>query len=82
MQLSMTNDPISVGTWIMLGIAGLLFVFSIVVAVIGYSDRRLPIELRDKDLDRKLERIGFPIKILGAAAVAIVGIMNITGWKL
>jgi hypothetical protein len=78
----MTNDPISVGTWIVLGIAGFFFVFGIVVAVIGYSDRQLPIELRDKDLDRKLERIGLPIKILGATAVAIVGIMNIMGWKL
>ena len=82
MQFSMTNGPISTGTWIVLGIAGFLFVFAIVVAVIGYRNRQLPIELRDKDLDRKLERIGLPVKLLGAATVVMVGIMNIMGWKL
>ena len=82
MQFSMTNDPISAGTWIVLGIAGFLFVFATAVAVIGYRDRQLPIELRDKDLDRKLARIGLPIKLLGAATVVMVGIMNIMGWKL
>ena len=56
--------------------------FAIVVAVIGYRNRQLPIELRDKDLDRKLERIGLPVKLLGAATVVMVGIMNIMGWKL
>lgn len=81
MHFSMTNDPISAGTWIVLGIVGFLFVFAIVVAVIGYRDRQLPIELRDKNLDRKLERIGLPIKLLGAATVVMVGIMNIMGWK-
>ena len=82
MQFSTSNDPISAGSWIVLGIAGFLLVFAIVVAVIGYRDRRLPIDLRDKDLDRKLERIGLPIKLLGAATVVMVGIMNIMGWKL
>jgi hypothetical protein len=82
MQFSMTNDSISVGSWIVLGIAGFLLVFAIFVAVIGYRDRQLPIDLRDKDLDRKLERIGLPIKILGAATIVMVGVMNIMGWKL
>ena len=81
MHLSMADGTIGIGDWIILGVAVLLLLSALVVAVIGYRNRQLPLEQRDKELDRKLERFGLPLKILGASAVAILGTLNIMGWK-
>ncbi len=81
MHWSISNPTLGIAGWTALGIVVVLFSFSIGIFVIGYRDRRLPIEMRNVGLDKKIGRIGLLMKILGAATVAILGIMNIFGWK-
>jgi len=81
MHLSMADGPIGIVDWIALGITTLLLISTVVISVIGNRNRHLPMERRNKELDRNLERIGLPLKILGAGTVAVLGIMKIMGWK-